>query len=59
MRKTELFDLLTPFAVELGQELKQAIDTNFSNVLRALDQLAEKIDTDRKLREDQNSLKTI
>ena len=57
LRKSELFDLLTPFAVELSQELKQAIDANFSDVLRALDQLAEKIDTDRKRREKQNSLK--
>ena len=57
LRKTEISDLLTPFAMQLGQELKQAIGTNFSDVLTALDQLAEKIDTDRKHREEQNSLK--
>ena len=57
LRKTEISDLLTPFAMQLGQELKQAIGTNFSDVLTALDQLAEKIDTDRKRREEQNSLK--
>ena len=57
LRKTEISDLLTPFAMQLGQELKQAIGTNFSDVLSALDQLAEKIDTDRKRREEQNSLK--
>ena len=57
LRKTEISDLLTPFALQLGQELKQAIGTNFSDVLTALDQLAEKIDTDRKRREEQNSLK--
>ena len=57
LRKTEISDLLTPFAMQLGQELKQAIGTNFSDVLTALDQLAEKIDTDRKRREEQNNLK--
>ena len=55
-RKNELIGLVTPIAVQLGDELKQTVST-FEDVLNALDQLTEKINLEKLRREKQTSLK--
>ena len=55
-RKNELIGLVTPIAVQLGDELNQTV-SNFEDVLNALDQLTEKINLERVRREKQTSLK--
>lgn len=54
-RKNELIGLVTPIAVQLGDELKQTVST-FEDVLNALDQLTEKINLEKLRREKQTSL---
>ena len=55
-RKNELIGLVTPLAVQLGDELNQTVST-FEDVLNALDQLTEKINLEKLRREKQTSLK--
>ena len=55
-RKNELIGLVTPIAVQLGDELNQTVST-FEDVLNALDQLTEKINLEKLRREKQTSLK--
>ncbi|MBC6369292.1 DNA repair protein [Lactobacillus kullabergensis] len=55
-RKNELIGLVTPLAVQLGDELNQTVST-FEDVLNALDQLTEKINLEKLRREKQTGLK--
>ena len=54
-RKNELIGLVTPIAVQLGDELNQTVST-FADVLNALDQLTEKINLEKLRREKQTNL---
>ena len=54
-RKNELIGLVTPIAVQLGDELNQTVST-FEDVLNALDQLTEKINLEKLRREKQTNL---